>query len=108
MKIQKGDQVIVITGKDSGKKGKVLSVFAKTNKLIIEVIKKVKRHQKGRNGQISAIIEKEIPIWASKVMLLDPETNKPTRVGYKLDAGKNKYRVSKKTGKIIKSDSKTK
>ncbi len=101
MKIQKGDTVQLITGKDKGKKGKVILVLGKENKLIVEGLNKVKRHVKGRQGAKSAIIEKEAPLWVSKVMLVDPDSGKTTRVGYQIDKGGNKYRVSKKTGKLI-------
>lgn len=101
MKIQKGDLVQVITGKDKGKKGKVVLALSKESKIIVEGINKVKRHVKGRQGAKSAIVEKEAALWISKVKLIDPESGKATRVGYQIDKGGHKYRVSKKTGKII-------
>ncbi len=108
MKIQKNDTVQIITGKDKGKKGKVTAVFAKSNKILVEGVNMVKRHLKGRQGAISAIISKEAPLWVSKVKLVDPESNKATRVGYEIDKGGNKYRVAKVTGKIIKVETKKK
>jgi len=108
MKILKGDNVQIITGKDKGKKGKVTAVFVKKNKVIVEGINMVKRHQKGRQGAQSAIISKESPLWVSKVKLIDPESGKPTRVGYEIDKGGNKYRVAKVTGKMLKVETKKK
>lgn len=101
MKLKKGDNVIILSGKDKGKKGKILAVFPKVNKLIVEGINKLKRHTKNRQGKLGGIIEKEHPIYASKCMLLDPETGKPTRIGYTIDKSLAKYRISKKTKKII-------
>ena len=109
MNIKTGDTVVVIAGKDrftvdkKGNKvptiGKVLKVFPKTNKVVVEGVNKVKKHQKPtQQNQQGGIIEMEAPIDASNVMLLDPKTNKPTRVGIKIDEKGNKIRVAKKSG----------
>ena len=109
MNIKTGDTVVVIAGKDrftvdkKGNKvpttGKVLKVFPKTNKVVVEGVNKVKKHQKPTQAnQEGGIIEVEAPIDASNVMLLDPKVNKPTRVGIKYDEKNNKIRVSKKSG----------
>lgn len=109
MNIKTGDTVVVIAGKDKYTKdkkgnlvpttGKVLKVYPKTNKVLVEGVNKVKKHQKPtQTNQQGGIIEKEAPIDASNVMLLDPKTNKPTRVGIKIDDKGNKIRVAKKSG----------
>ena len=109
MNIKTGDTVVVIAGKDKFTKdkkgnlvpttGKVLKVYPKTNKVLVEGVNKVKKHQKPtQTNQQGGIIEKEAPIDASNVMLLDPKTNKPTRVGIKIDDKGNKIRVAKKSG----------
>ena len=109
MNIKTGDTVVVIAGKDKYTKdkkgnlvpttGKVLKVYPKTNKVLVEGVNKVKKHQKPtQQNQQGGIIEKEAPIDASNVMLLDPKTNKPTRVGIKVDEKGNKIRVAKKSG----------
>jgi large subunit ribosomal protein L24 len=109
MNIKTGDTVVVIAGKDKFTKdkkgnlvpttGKVLKVYPKTNKVLVEGVNKVKKHQKPtQQNQQGGIIEKEAPIDASNVMLLDPKTNKPTRVGIKVDEKGNKIRVAKKSG----------
>ena len=109
MNIKTGDTVVVIAGKDKFTKdkkgnlvpttGKVLKVYPKTNKVVVEGVNKVKKHQKPTQAnQQGGIIEMEAPIDASNVMLLDPETNKPTRVGIKIDEKGNKIRVAKKSG----------
>jgi large subunit ribosomal protein L24 len=107
MKIKKEDSVIVISGNFRGKTGKVLKVFPKENRVIVEGVNIRKRHSKPtqQNPQ-GGIIEKEAPINVSNVMLLDPKTNEPTRLGSKLlideKTGKKKHaRVSKVSGEMI-------
>ena len=101
-KIKKDDVVIVIAGKDKGKNGQVLSVDHKNNKILVKGVNIVKKHQKAgktKGATESSIIERENWIDISNVMLsID---GKATRVGFKID-GNNKYRVAKKTGKVIK------
>ena len=99
LKIKKGDTVKVIAGKDNGKEGKVLSVDAKNNKVVVEGVNMVTKHSKpSAANQQGGIIEKEAPIDLSNVMLL--HNGKATRVGFKMD-GDKKVRVAKATGKTI-------
>ena len=101
-KIKKDDVVIVITGKDKGKNGQVISVDHKNQKILVKGVNMVKKHQKAgktKGATESAIIEKENWLALSNVML--SVDGKATRVGFKID-GDNKYRVAKKTGKVIK------
>ena len=109
MVIKAGDTVVVIAGKNKFTKdkkgnlvpttGKVLKVYPKTNRVLVEGVNIVKKHQKPTQAnQAGGIVEMEAPIDASNVMLLDPKTNKPTRVGIKVDEKGNKSRVSKKSG----------
>ncbi|WP_288636459.1 50S ribosomal protein L24 [uncultured Limosilactobacillus sp.] len=101
MLIKTGDKVRVIAGKDKGKEGNVKQIFAAQNRVIVEGINMVKKHQKPSNANPNGgVIETEAAINASNVMLIDPSTNEPTRVGYKFVDGK-KVRVAKKSGKII-------
>ena len=101
MNIKKNDQVIVLSGKDKGKKGKVLETMPKTGKVIVEGVNVATIHNKARKqGEESAIIRKEIPMYACKVMRVCPKCGKPTRPAYKLAGGK-KVRVCKKCGEII-------
>lgn len=101
MKIKKGDQVEVISGKDRGKRGEVLAVLVQSEKVIVKGANIMKRHIKAkRDGQSGERIEKEAPIHVSNVMLVCKETNKPTRIGYKME-GEEKVRVSKRSGKTI-------
>ncbi len=103
-KIKKGDLVQVITGKDRGKQGKVLKVFPKQHKIIVEKVNIVVKHKKVTQDKTNpgGRIKIEAPIDVSNVMLVCPHTGKPTRVGFKIDAktGK-KQRISKKSGKPI-------
>ena len=101
MLIKTGDKVRVISGKDKGKEGNVKQIFAAQNRVIVEGINMVKKHQKPSNANPNGgVIETEAAINASNVMLIDPSTNEPTRVGYKFVDGK-KVRVAKKSGKTI-------
>ncbi len=101
LKIKKGDNVIVLAGKDNGKKGEILTVFPEKNKVIVSGINVVKKHTKpnAQNPQ-GGIVEMEAPIHASNVALLDPVSKKATRVGYKFE-GDKKIRIAKKSGKAI-------
>ena len=100
MKIKKGDMVKVIAGKDKGKDGKVVAVYAKNNTLLVEGINMVTKHAKpSMANQQGGILQQEAPIDASNVMLL--VDGKATRVGFKVEDGK-KVRVAKATGKVIK------
>ena len=98
MAIKVGDKVIVIAGSNKGKEGIIKKVLRDENKVIVEGVNIVHKHQKG-NGQISGgILDIEAPINASNVMLLDPKTKKPTRVGITIDEKTNKkIRISKKS-----------
>lgn len=102
MHVKKGDTVVVITGKDKGKKGKVLQVLPKKNRVIVEGVNMVTKHQKpNQQMQQGGIINQEAAINASNVMLWDKKANQGVRVGYKLLANGDKVRVSKKTGEVI-------
>jgi len=96
MKIKKGDKVKIISGKDRGKTGKVLSCLPKLNKIVVERLNLVKKHQRPRReGEKGQIIEVSRPINVSKVRLVCPKCNHPTRIGYKLTEGE-KVRICKK------------
>jgi large subunit ribosomal protein L24 len=107
MKIKKNDMVMIIAGNDRGKTGKILKVIPKTNKAIIEGINMRKRHTKPtQKSPQGGILEKEAPINVSNVMMLDPKTNEPTRLGAQIildeKTGKKKRaRVSKASGEMI-------
>lgn len=103
LKIKKGDRVVVISGayKNRSKVREVLEVFPKENRAIVDEVNIVKRHTKPTQNSQGGIIEKPAPIHLSKLMLVDPKTGEPTRVGRKLVEGKL-VRYSKKSGEIIK------
>lgn len=100
-KLKKGDNVIVLTGKDKGKTGSILSIFSKKNKAIVKGINVVKKHQKPTKQSGGGIIDKELSIHLSNLSILDSKNNKKTKIGYKLDNDK-KTRIFKKTGEVIK------
>ena len=98
MNIRRDDKVIVLSGKDKGKEGKVLSVDPKAGKLVVEGVNVASKHQKPRKqGEQGGIIKVETPIYACKVQVLCPKCGKATRVAHKLENGKN-VRVCKKCG----------
>ncbi len=102
MHIKKGDTVIVIAGKDRGKKGKVLSVNPKTDRIIVENVNMVTKHQKpSMKVQQGGRIHKEAAIHVSNVLLYDAKAKAGTRVKYKVLENGNKVRVSVKTGEVI-------
>ena len=101
MNIKKDDKVVVLSGKDKGKEGKILSADPKAMKVIVEGVNVATKHQKPRKqGEEGGIIKVETPIYASKVQLVCPKCGKATRVGHKIVDGK-KIRVCKKCGAEI-------
>ena len=102
-KIRKGDDVVVITGKDSGKRGTVLRVLPDVDKVVVENINLVKKHTKPnpQRGVSGGIIEKEMPIDVSNVMLYNPQTRKGDRVGFKILEDGRKVRVFKSTSEVV-------
>ena len=101
LKIRKGDHVVVITGKDKGKKGEVLKVMPAENRIIVKGVAMVRRHQRQTPTQEGGIISKEGPIHVSNVALEDPKDGSPTRVGYKFLKDGRKVRFAKRSGEII-------
>lgn len=102
MFIKKDDTVIVLSGKDKGKKGKVLSADPKNAKVIVEGVNVASRHLKPRKqGQEGGIIKKETPIYATKLMRVCPKCDKPTRVAHSSAKDGSKVRVCKKCGEQI-------
>ena len=101
-KIKKGDEVIVLAGKDKGRQGQVIKVI-KNRKILIENINLVKKHQKGNpnTGEASGIIEKEMPIHISNVMLLNPITKKGDKVGFKILEDGRKVRFFKSNNEVV-------
>jgi large subunit ribosomal protein L24 len=104
LKIRRGDTVHVISGKDSGKTGRVLRVEPKKNRLYVEGLNIVKRHQRPRSlkdtqrgGKVGGVIEKEGPIHVSNVMIVDPRENKPTRIAIERNAEGGRERIAKRS-----------
>jgi large subunit ribosomal protein L24 len=101
-RIRKGDRVVVITGSDRGKQGEVLQVLPKENRAVVQGVNIAKRHTKAKGmGQPGGIVEKEATIHLSNIKLLDPKTDEPTRIGFKLLENGAKVRVAKATGNVI-------
>lgn len=106
LKVKKGDEVIVITGKNKGKKGKILSVLPKENKAIISGINIVKKHMKPSQNSEGGIVQKELPIHVSNISLIDPKSGGSTRIGFKTLEDGSKVRIAKKSGEIITGEGK--
>jgi large subunit ribosomal protein L24 len=105
MKIHKGDTVQVITGKYKGKRGQVKRVLPADNKIIVEGVNVQKRHIKARTRiRQTGIVEVEAPINVSNVMLIDPQSGEPTRVGYRIEESGEKVRIAKVSGAVIPSN----
>ena len=101
-RIRKGDRVLVITGRDKGKRGEVLRVLPTENRAVVQGVNVVKRHVKPRGmGQPGGIVEQEAAIHLSNLKLVDPKTDQPTRVGFRVIEGQGKVRVAKATGNVI-------
>ncbi len=100
-KIKKGDRVVVLTGRDSGRTGEVVQVIPKEERALVRGVNLVKKHQKQTMNQEGGIISKEAPIHLSNLAVADPKDGKPTRVGFKvLDDGR-KVRFAKRSGDLI-------
>jgi len=99
MKIKKGDKVQIMAGKDKGKSGVIERVLREENQVVIDGLNVKKRHRRGRkSGEKGQILEISMPIDVSNVMLIDPKTKKPTRIGYKIGKDGKKVRIAKKSG----------
>ena len=95
MNFKVGDEVVVITGSDKGKKGKILKTLKAENKVIVEGVHIVKKHQKPTGQETGGILDVEAPISASNVMIVDPKTKKGTRIGHNIDKNGKKIRIAK-------------
>ena len=99
--IKKDDNVIVLTGRDKGKKGKVIKVFPKEDCALVQGVNVVKRHQRQTQKEQGGIVSKEAPIHLSNIAHVDPKSGKPTRIGFKTMADGSKVRFAKKSGEVI-------
>jgi large subunit ribosomal protein L24 len=100
-KIKKGDKVVVVTGRDKGKRGEVLRVLRADERVLVQGVNMIKRHTRPSAGQTGGIVEKEAAIHISNVAHIDPKTNQPTRVGYKTLADGRKVRFARRSGEVI-------
>ena len=100
-KIKKGDKVVVLAGKDKGKKGAVLAVFPKEERALVQGVNLVKRHTKPSQTTTGGIVTREAAIHLSNLAIQDPGTGKPTRVGFKTLEDGRKVRVAKASGEVI-------
>ena len=101
LKIKKGDNVVVLTGRDKGKRGEVIEVVPKENRALVRGINMVRRHQRQTALHEGGILSKEGPIQISNLAIEDPKDGKPTRVGFKFLADGKKVRIAKRSGEQI-------
>ena len=101
IKLKKGDEVIVLAGKDKGKTGKISQIKPLNNKAIVTGINKVKKHKKPDNNQPGGIVEKEMPIHISNLAFYDTSSKKPAKIGYKISDQNKKIRINKLSMKEI-------
>ena len=101
LKIKKGDNVVVITGRDKGKTGEVLRVFPAELRAIVQGVHLAKRHTRPRMGEPGGIVEKELTIHISNIAHVDPQSRKPTRVGYRRLGDGRKVRFARRSGEVI-------
>ena len=100
LRLKKGDEVIVLAGKDKGKTGKIVKIIPSAMKAIVSEINRVKKNQKPDNNQPGGIIDKEMPMHISNLSFYDPSIKKAIKIGYKLENNK-KIRINKSSGKEI-------
>jgi large subunit ribosomal protein L24 len=101
LKVKKGDRVVVVAGRDKGKKGEVLQVFPTENRALVQGVNVVRRHQKQSPQQDGGIISKELPIHISNIAVEDPSDGSPSRVGFKITEDGRKVRYAKRSGELI-------
>jgi large subunit ribosomal protein L24 len=100
-RIKKGDRVIVITGRDKGKKGEVIKVFPEKERALVSGVNAVKRHQRQTQKQQGGIITKELPVHLSNLAHVDPKSGEATRIGWKVLGDGRRVRFAKKSGEVI-------
>lgn len=100
-RMRKGDRVAVLAGRDKGKRGEILRVIPKEDRVVVQGVNMVKRHRKPSNMSPGGIDEFEAPIHVSNVAHIDPESDKPTRIGFKLTEDGTKVRYAKRSGDMI-------
>ncbi len=100
-KIKKGDKVVVIAGREKGKKGEIIRMVRAERRAVVAGINMVKRHTRPSSGTPGGIVEKEAPIHLSNLAIQDPKDGRPTRVGYKILEDGRKVRVAKRSGEVI-------
>ncbi|PHZ83529.1 50S ribosomal protein L24 [Paremcibacter congregatus] len=100
-KIKKGDEVIVLTGKDKGKKGEIIRMIPSESRAVVKGINLVKRHTRQTQTEEGGIKTKEAPIHVSNLALIDPKSDKATKAGYKIEKDGTKVRISRASGEVI-------
>lgn len=100
-KVKKGDKVVVLAGKDKGKRGEVLKMVAGTDRVLVQGVNVIRRHQRQTAAQQGGIVTREAPVHVSNLALEDPKDGEPTRVGFKTLKDGRKVRFAKRSGEVI-------
>ena len=100
-KFRRGDDVVIISGKDKGKTGSILKIIPATQRLVVQGVNIVKRHTRPTQTNPGGVVEKEGSIHVSNIAHLDPDNNKPTRVGFKILEGSKKVRIARRSGEML-------
>ncbi len=101
LKIRRGDKVVVLSGRDKGKHGEVMKAFPTENKVVVQGVNMVRKHQKQTPNQQGGIIAKEAPIHVSNLAIQDPKDGAPTRIGYRILDDGRKVRYAERSGEVI-------
>ena len=101
MNFKVGDKVVVTTGKDKGKQGKITTILRAEDRVVVEGVNITKKHIKPNGQNAGSIVDREAPVHASNVMHIDPKSNKPTRIGFTTDKKGKKIRIAKKSNEKI-------
>jgi large subunit ribosomal protein L24 len=101
LKVKKGDSVVVISGRDKGKTGEVVRVLPTESRVVVQGVNLARRHTRPRMGEPGGIIEKELSIHISNVAHIDPQSRRPTRVGFRYLEGRRKVRFARRSGEVI-------
>ena len=101
MRVKKGDKVVVVCGRDNGKRGEVMKVFPQDGRVLVQGVNMVKRHTRPTSSSAGGIMEKEAPIHVSNIAVVDPKSDGPTRVGYRFLEDGRKVRYAKRSGEVI-------
>lgn len=102
MRLRKGDEVVVVSGEDRGKRGRILKVFGDKNRVLVEGVNFIRRHTRpSQSNPQGGIVQREAPVHASNVMVVDPSTGRPTRIGARVNEDGSRDRIARRSGEVL-------